>query len=282
MSSVVVIADSGCDLPSATLSHYNIHLAPLIARFGMYELIDSPEARAEFWDKYDVSQPPQTSGPSVGTWVEVYQAALEQADEAVVVTLTGKHSGTFNSAMVAAAEFSGRVHVFDSWSLSLGEGLLVQRAAQLAASGESAATILEELTQWRQQLRVFIILDTMEAVQRGGRLAPLMAAIKRMSSILKIKPVLTLREGNLTFEGAVRSMKRGVSRLSNSVVDQPLAAVAVAHTRAPKLAEQLADQIAVVSAHPREAIRLMEAGPALAAHAGPGALGLAFVPAEPK
>ena len=282
MSSIAIIADSGCDLPADIVERYHIGVVPLIARFGTYELLDTPENRQEFWNLYDISQPPQSSGPSVGAWSDAYEKALRSADEAIVLTITGKHSGTFNSASVAAADFDGRVHVFDSWSLSLGEGLLTAHAARLARSGRSAADILEDLVDWRERLRLYIVLDTVEAVQRGGRLGPVISAIKRVSTLFSIKPMLTLNQGTIHFDGAVRSRKKGMKRIISIMDGQRIEAAAVAHTRASELAGQLADAGAAASNYPRASFIVAEAGPALAVHGGPGALGLAYIQAAPE
>ncbi len=276
-ASIAIVADTGCDLPPAILARYHIGQVSLIARFGEYELIDMPETRNEFWDMYDISQPPQSSGPSIGAWTDAYEAALQRAEEVIVITVTGKHSSTFNGASVAAAPFAGRVHVFDSWSLSLGEGILALHAAQLAEAGHGVEDILAALTSWRERLRVFILLDTVEAIQRGGRAAPIMSTIKRVSSVFSIKPLLTIKEGSLFLDGIVRSRKRGIKRMVSSLDGRQIEVLAAAHTRNPEQAQQLADAIAAVADYPRADLMMVEAGPALAVHAGPGMLGMGFV-----
>ena len=277
MSSIIIVVDSGCDLTDNAIGSSPIVQVPLIARFGEVEILDSPAARVEFWQRYDISQPPQSSGPPVGAWADVFATTLQSCDEIIAITITGKHSVTYNSAFIAAADFDDRVHVFDSWSISVGEGILALRAAQLASEGQIAADILADLRSWRSRLQVHILLDTLDAVQRGGRLGPVMAAIKRMSSMLSIKPLLTIEEGVITFDGAVRSHKRGVKRLLESLQDMSLEVVAVGHTRAADAASSLRQDISAQCGISSADILLAEAGPALAVHAGPGALGLGFV-----
>lgn len=277
MPQIAIVADSGCDLPPELSAKYQIQQAPLVARFGEYELRDLPATRAEFWQRYDVSQPPQSSGPSVGEWAEVFTRALQTASEVIAITITSKHSGTYNAAVVAAQTFGDRVHVFDSWSLSLGEGLLTLKAAEMAMQGAAAQAILSALHDWRQRLRIIIYLDTVEAVQRGGRLAPLMALIKRMSAVLSIKPLLNMEEGVLGLAGTVRTLKKGIARAVAQIQEADVWAVAVAHTRAPAAANTLVVKVsAAIHCDPAD-ILLAEAGPALAVHAGPGAFGLAYI-----
>lgn len=277
MTTLAIVADSGCDLPAEVLESRRISQVPLIARFGMDELLDTPATRAEFWQRYDISQPPQTSGPPVGAWAIAFEQALSRADQVIAITVTSKHSGTYNNAVVASADFGGRVHVFDSWSVSLGEGLLTLHAADLNDAGQPAATILASLASMRQRMRVYFALDTIDAVQRGGRLAPIIAAIKRMSSLLPIKPILRLDEGAIVFDGAARSMSRVAQSLLERAQNQQVVVAGVGHTRQYELAQETADALAAVTGLPRASILLAEAGPALGVHAGPGALGIGFV-----
>lgn len=278
MSRVAVIADSGCDLPPALVERHGIGLVSLIARFGNEELLDTPATRELFWARYEQGPPPQSAAPGAGAWAEAFEMGLKRADEVIALTITGRHSATYNSAVLAADEFGDRVHVFDSWSVSLGEGLLALHAARRAADGAEAETILAELTDLRAGLWVGFVLESLEAMQRGGRLAPVIAAVKRMGSLLAIKPILTIREGTIGLEGAARSMRRGVQSLIERIPPGRLFMAAVGHTRRPELAQAVADALAAAAAFPRADILVAEIGPALAVHAGPGAIGIGVIP----
>lgn len=274
MTSTAIVADSGCDLPVTLLERYQIDQVSLIARFDSYELFDTPATRAEFWYRFDASQPPQSSAPSAGAWAEAFRNGLRRCDEVVAITVTSKHSSTYNSAVIASAEFGGSVRVFDSWSVSLGEGLIVLRAAELAESGAGSHAILAALQAMRPQLRVWFLLDTLDAVQRGGRLTPVISALKRISSLLSIKPILALNEGVIELDGMARSLRRGVQVLVDRCRQQPVLVAAVGHTRQQELAEETASVLAAVTGIARDHILVAEAGPALGVHAGPGAIGL--------
>ena len=277
MLPIAIVADTGCDLPPAILARYDIGQVSLTARFGEYELLDTPESRNEFWDLYDISPPPQSAGPSIGDWADAFEIALQRADEVIAITITSKHSSTYNSAVIAAEQFDGRVHVFDSWSLSLAEGLLTLRAAKMAEEGHAAAEILAALTSWRERLRVFILLDTIESLQRGGRAATIMSAIKRVSAMFSIRPILTINEGSISLDGVVRSRKKGFNRIVSNLDGHQIEALVTAHTRNPEGGERLADAAAEAAGYPRSEIMVVEAGPALAVHAGPGMIGMAFI-----
>ncbi len=277
MPFTAIVADTGCDLPPAILARYDIGQVSLTARFGEYELIDTPESRDEFWDMYDISQPPQSAGPSVGAWADAYEMALQRAEEVIAITLTSKHSSTYSSAVIAAEQFEGRVHVFDSWSLSLAEGMLTLHAAQMAEQGYAADDILAVLISWRERLRVFILLDTIDSLRRGGRAATIMSAIKRVSGMFSIRPLLTVKEGMISLDGVVRSRKKGFNRIISNLDGRQVEALVTAHTRNPEEAERLADAAAEATGFPRSEIMVVEAGPALAVHAGPGVIGMAFI-----
>lgn len=277
MLPIAIVADTGCDLPTAILARYNIGQVSLTSRFGEYELLDTTESRAEFWELYDISQPPQSAGPSVGAWADAYEIALQRAEEVIAITVTSKHSSTYSTAVIAAEQFDGRVHVFDSWSLSLAEGLLTLQAAQMAEGDYSVDEILSVLTSWRERLRVFILLDTLESLQRGGRAATIISAAKRVSALFSIKPLLTIKEGTISLDGVVRSKKKGFKRIIRSLDGHQIEALVTAHIRNPAEAERLADAAAEATGFPRSEIMVVEAGPPLAVHAGPGVIGMAFV-----
>ena len=276
MTQIALITDSSNDLPPDMLVRYDIRVVPLLIHFGDDELVGSYENREIFWQRVAAGEIPRTAAPSPAAFSQVFAEALANADEAIVITITGKHSSTYNSALLAASEFDGRVHVFDSWAISLGVGLQVLRAARRIEQGWEVPDILADLEEARSRLRLTLYLDSLDAVQRGGRIALAMGAIKRMSSMLSIKIILEMREGELAFAGAVRSPKKGMRHIVESITGKRAERVAVAHTRAPQLAEQLADMVAPALDFPREDILVAESGPILGVHGGERAFGVTF------
>ncbi len=276
MTAIALITDSSNDLRPEVLARYNISVVPLLIHFGEEEQPDTWENREMFWQRVSNGEIPRSAAPSAGAFYDAFKAALERADEAIVITITSKHSSTYNSAVLAANEFEGRVHVFDSLAISLGVGLQVLRAARLIEQGASAPDILADLEDARSRLRLMLYLDSLEAIQRGGRIALAMGAIKRMSSMLSVKVILNMTEGELGFAGAVRSRKKGMRHIVEAISGSRAEAVAVAHTRAPEQARQLADMVAPALDFPREDILMEEAGPILGVHGGQGAFGVTF------
>jgi DegV family protein with EDD domain len=212
----------------------------------------------------------------------VFERLVGEGNQVLYVALTGKHSGTVNSAHLAAQSFAGAVTVFDSLSLSLGLGLQAIAAAQAARAAHSMQEILTELEQMRARIRLVILLDTLENLRFGGRADGFIAVADRMTQALNIKVIINLVEGQLRLLGAARSFKRGLSR-ARGFIEQlgPLEHLAVVHTRRQQTAETVADQLAQQTGFSRERIWIRETGPVLAAHGGPRLIGVLAVPVPP-
>jgi DegV family protein with EDD domain len=276
MTRIALITDSSNDLSPEILERYDIRVVPLLIHFGEDEQPDTWENRELFWRRFADGEIPRSAAPSPGAFSAAFSQALEQADEVIAITVTSKHSSTYNSALLAAGEFDGRVHVFDSWGISLGEGMQVLRAAERIEQGMDAAAILADLEEARSRLRIILYLDSLDAIQRGGRIALAMSAVKRMSSMLSVKIILAINEGELGLAGGVRSPKNGMRHIVQAISGQRAEQVAVAHTRAPQFAEKLADMAAPALDFPREEILVAEAGPILGVHGGARAFGVTF------
>ena len=254
-----------------------IAVVPLIVRFGSEVYEDGELSAEDFWQRAVGLHHPQTSQPSAGTFEEVFERLIAQGKQVLCLTLTSKHSGTFNSACLAALRFGDAVRVFDSLSLSLslslGLGIQVLEAAQAAWDGCSTQEILERLENLRERMRFAIVLDTLEYLQRGGRADGFIAVADRMTRALNIKAIINVVDGQLRLLGAARSFRSGLKRVLDLVEDLgPLEHLAVVHTRSQEMAEQMADWLAERTGFLRERIWVRETGPALASHAGPGVI----------
>lgn len=274
-----VVTDSSCDLPAHVLEEFGIEVVPLTVHFGTEVYSGGVLSLEEFWDKAAGPQYPSTSQPPVGAYEEVFERIVGQGGRAVCVTLTGKHSGTFNSAQVAAQRFGEAVQIFDSLSLSLGLGWQVVSAAQAARAGHSMREILTMLEELRGRTRLLIVLDTLENLRHGGRAAAFISVVDRMTRVLDIKVITNVVEGQLRLLGAARSFKGALKRVFGAVERMgSLEHLGVVHTRNQSLAEQVAEQLAQRLGFPEERIWLAETGPVLASHAGPGVIGVMAVP----
>jgi DegV family protein with EDD domain len=275
---VGIVTDSGCDPPRRIVERLRITVVPLVVRFGSEVYEDGELSMDEFWQKAAGPHHPQTSQPSVGAFGEAFERLTAQGERILCLTLTSKHSGTFNAACLAAQQFGDAVKTLDSLSLSLGLGLQVLEAAQAAWDGCSMKEISERLENLRERMHLTIVLDTLEYLRRGGRADGFIAIADRMAKALNIKAMINLVEGQLRLLGATRSFKAGLRRVLELVEGLgPLEHLAVVHTRRQEMAEQMADWLAERTGFLRERIWVRETGPALASHAGPGVIAVLAV-----
>jgi DegV family protein with EDD domain len=281
-STIRIVTDSSCDLPPGLLQEYEIAVLPLTVHFGTDVYYDGELSKAEFWEKASGPYLPKTSQPSVGVFEQVFERLVNQGHEVLCVTLTGKHSGTFNAARLAGERFGEATTVFDSHSLSMGLGFQVLVAAQAASEGQSIHEIVPVLDNLRQRTRLLIILDTLEYLQHGGRAAAFMAVADRMTRALNIKLIVNLVEGRLRLLGPARSFEGAQRRVLALVEEmQQLEYLAVAHTQRAETAEKMARRLAQRAHFPHKNVWVLETGAVLASHAGPGVLGVVAVPEPP-
>ncbi len=279
---VKIVTDTGCDLPAALVEQYDIDLVPLVLRFGERDVSDSPETRAELWQRVEAGLPCETSGPPVGPYLAAFEPLVQAGHEVVCITLTGAHSVTCASASLAAQEFGDRVTVIDGKSLSLGYGMQVLEAARLAAAGAGRDAVAAAVHDYQRRLTLRFFLESLDQVKRGGRLAGLMPVLSRLGAALNVRAVLTVNnEGHISLIGPARGRRGATKRLAQDVVAAgPAERLAVAHSRAPDEAEALADELAAALDFPRAEIMMVEIGSVLIAHAGQGLLGAGSIKAK--
>jgi len=277
---VRIVTDSSCDLPRRWVERFKIAIVPLIVRFGPEVYKDGELSVEEFWQKAAGPHHPQTSQPSVGTFEQAFERLVAQGKQVLCLTITGKHSGTFNAAHLAAQRFGEAVKVFDSLSLSLGLGLQALTAAQAAWDERSMQEILALLEDMRARTRLTILLDTLENLRRGGRADGFIAIADRMTRALNIKTIINVVDGQLRLVGAARSFRSGLRRVLDLVERMgPLEHLAVVHTRGQETAEEMVDRLAERIGFPREHIWVRETVAVLASHGGAGVIGVLAVPA---
>ena len=273
---VKIVTDTGCDLPDDLIQQHDIHLVPLVLRLGDREVSDTATSREELWRHVNAGLPCQTSGPPVGAYEIVYRPLVEAGHQVVCVTLTGAHSVTYNSAWTAAQAFPGQVTVVDSCSLSLGYGFQALEAARLAEAGAEPAAIAAALVKMQKRIQLRFFLESLDQVQRGGRLDSLMPMLNRLGRALNIRALLTFNEeGRIALVGPARGRRGAKKRLvQDAVAAGPVETLAVAHTRRPEEAGELADELAAQLHYPRGQVMVREIGAVLIAHAGEGVLGV--------
>jgi DegV family protein with EDD domain len=280
MSRVAVITDSASDLTPAQAKAGNVTIVPLLVYFGEKEYRAGDNMSAEdFWA--ELTRPgapfPRTSAASPGAFKDAYDKAFaDGVDEVVCVTVGSKLSATIKSAQVAKEMLPGKsIHVVDTETASLGQGLLALTAGAMAAVGASGAEIVANIERRRSTIRLFIVLDTLEYLKRGGRISAAQAAI---GSVLSVKPIITIDEGVVETADRPRTRGKARARLLELFADvKGPERVAILDCKAPEVAS-FADDLAQQLKFPREEMTFNLVGPSVGPHVGPGAYGAVVLP----
>jgi DegV family protein with EDD domain len=274
--SVKIVTDSTCDLPDSVLAKYDITVIPMYINVESHGYLDGVElSRQEFYSRLpDWNPPPTTAAPGTERFRQAYEELADAgATQVLSIHISTSLSAVMNVAKVAAQETRAvPVKVFDSRQLSLGTGFLVRSAAKAAAEGYSMADILALMEDQISRTHVFAALDTLEYLRRSGRMN---WAAASLGNLLRIKPILTMYEGNPGAE-RVRTEARArewlVERLGELL---PLEEVALVHTHAHEKAEALRNL--AQNLLPEGEIPSVDITPVIGAHIGPGAAGFALI-----
>lgn len=207
--SVQIIVDSSVDV--AERFRERLHIVPLIIHFGEEELIDGVTINKEqFYRRLvESEQLPFTSQASPVAFQKVYEEVTQAGDSAVVITLASKLSGTYQSACIAAGDFDN-IYVVDSQTAAIGAGVLTEYALARAEAGTDARELAAELERKREDVCLVALLDTLEYLKRGGRISKTAALA---GGLLNIKPMITVRDGEVVLIGKARGSKQGNSLL---------------------------------------------------------------------
>jgi DegV family protein with EDD domain len=274
VSHVAIVTDSASDLPPATAAAAGITLVPLVVSFGSESFKPGVNLTTEqFWARMTAPDAPfpTTAAASPGDFLTAFNAAFDAgADSVVCVTVSGDLSGTLKAAQVAAGEMPDReIHVVDSRSASMGHGMLAQIAADLAAEGVSGAEIARVVEHRKQDLRVFIALDTLEYLKRGGRISGPRAAIGTM---LNVKPLITVENGVVENVERVRTRPKARERTLELLTREPLERASILHTTNADIEEFHAQFLERSKLDPSK-VQLVIVGPSVGPHIGPGSVG---------
>ncbi len=272
---VRVVTDSACDLPDDLIERDGIEVVPLTIRFGKEELVDRKELSTdEFWRRLAESDVlPETSAPSAGAFEAAFRRLIgDGATGIICINLSSKLSATMQSAQVAAQAVQADcpVVVVDSLMVSMGLGSLCLTAARRAADGDSLESIVANVTDRRNRSKLYGALDTLEFLKKGGRVGNARALL---GSMLAIKPVLEVRDGEVEEAGKVRTRSKALRLLVDRVKEGPFENLAVLHGNAPDL-DELLDLLEPLT--PRDEIVVGQIGPVIGTHAGPRVIGVTF------
>ncbi|MBQ2817183.1 MAG: DegV family protein [Clostridia bacterium] len=275
---VKIVVDSAADIAPRLKDVF--YIVPLTIMFGSAEYVDGMTmTHRQFYEKLIESDiMPTTSQASPAAFAREFERAVNNGYDVVTVTVSSKLSGTYQSAMIAAEDFPGKVHVVDSKSVAIGEGILAQLALDLAQSGMSAAQIADRLIIERDKIKVIAMLDTLEYLKKGGRISKTLAFA---GGLLSIKPVVSIENGEIKILGKARGSKQG-----NNLLIQQIELSGGVNFERPVLlgytgiSDELLKKYIKDSAHIwKDSIEepdVQMIGSVVGTHAGPGAIAAAF------
>ena len=269
---VKVVTDSGSDISPEVAKELGITIVPVYIYFGDKDYKDGVDMGPDELYKRLAEDPiyPTTTQPMPSDFAKTYGELSEDADAIVSIHLPAKVSGTYNAALqgIKIAKPKCEVHVVDSFSLSVGLGIIATAAARVAKAGGKLVEVLEETEKAISQTQIRGLLDTLHYLLKGGRITKAKALV---GTLLKVKPILTMREGELVQAGMARSYAKGIEQLFEFVKSYPnLQEVAIAHSTVPEEAKVLKKRIASVI--DEERIQMSRIGAGLGVHGGPGVL----------
>jgi len=276
MPGVRIVTDSACDLTDDLVKEHDVIVVPLTIRFGSEEFEDRRElSPEEFWRRCQGKGAlPETAAPSPGTFITAFQrAADEGADAVLCMTISSKLSATYASAVTAADTFTSiPVRVFDTRSVTMGQGLTVIAAAEESAAGAGLDQLIDAAEDRTDRIRVYGVLGGLEFLQRGGRIGGAQALL---GSLLSIKPVIVVKDGEVAEESKQRTRSRAMSYLVAKVAaDGPLERVAIADGACNDIEGVVKQLAAIPGQHPLVSVQL---GPVVGSHTGPDTLGVCYI-----
>ena len=277
---VAIVTDSTADLPPELVEELGVTIVPLQVIFGDEAYREGVEITTEeFYERLVKSrQLPTTSAPSVGDFQEVYERLLEEVDSIVSIHIGAKLSGTIQAAQTARQSLAKpeRIEIVDSQAVSVAIGFATMEAVEAARAGAKLAEVKAAAESAVQRAHVRFMLDTLEYVRRGGRIG---RARAYMGTLLRVKPILSFREGEVYPEERVRTRARGLERMIQwAVRHQKVKRAVVAHSTTLDEAESIRERLAM--AFPSVKVYLIRFGPVLGTHGGPGTIGVGIMEGE--
>ncbi len=231
--SIAIVTDSTSDIPVDILKNYNIYQIPVDLMLGNKTYLDGFDlSRNDFYNRLPALEKlPTTAAPASGRFQELYNSVFNKGfSEIISIHAASALSGIFNAARLASLEFSPKITVVDSQQLTLGLGFQVIAAAKAAKENIPVKAILDKIESIKERIHVYALLDTFEYIQRSGRVSWTKA---RIGSILNIKPILELKEGEILSRGLARARNKGIQFLGDVLQSLgTLEDLAVLHTNA--------------------------------------------------
>ena len=276
---VAIVTDSTSDIEPSRADALGVTVVPLLVLFGDKSFRDYVDlSRPEFYAKLaSEAVLPTTSQPTAAMFEEAFRPIVERGDEVLCIVVSSKLSGTINAARAAASVFpDATIRIVDSESAAGGLGMQIMLAVEMQKNGATLDAIATALAHEETTQRLYACVPDLSHLQRNGRIGKAQALI---GSLMKIVPVLRLRDGEVAAEAQVRTMARArqamIDLTFQNTPDVANARYLVMHTNAPDLARSVLEEVRVKLAGVEpKLLDILEAGPVIAVHAGPGAVGI--------
>lgn len=277
---VRIISDSGCDIIPELAQKWNVEILPIKTMFGDEEFLDGVTmSHDQFFEKLIESEKmPTTSQVPPFEYEAKYEEIKEAGDTAVCITLSSKLSGCYQSANIALEDYEDCITVVDSNNVCIGQRILVEMAVRLRDEGKSAPEIAEILNREKNNIKLIALLDMLEYLKKGGRIS---AAVAMAGSLLSIKPVIAIEDGEVVVLGKARGSKNGNNMLKEMVKNaggirfsDPICLGYSGLSDA--LLQKYIEDSKELYDMPKEELPISSIGCAIGTHVGPGAIAVAF------
>lgn len=275
-----IITDSACDIPAEVAAKYNIEVMPIRINFDGEEYLDGVTMNHEqFFDKLiETDVLPKTSQVPPYEYEEKFKEITDAGDSAICITVSSKLSGCYQSANIAVDGFEDKIKIVDSLNACVSMQILVIRAAELRDEGKSLEEIEDALNKEKFDIKLIALIDTLEYLKKGGRIS---SAVAMAGSVLSIKPVVTITDGEIAVLGKARGSKNA-NNLLNQLIEKegkinfkkPFC-LGYSGNSSAMLDKYIEDNRALYSEYEGE-LPVTSIGCAVGTHAGPGCIALAF------
>lgn len=273
MGKIKIITDSTSYITKEYAKQENITVVPLNYIFGEETGKEGfPGEFDAFFDKLEKTKLfPSTSQPAAGEFLDVFNKAFEEYDEIIAIVLSSKLSGTYNSAILAKNILEDeRITIIDSETAASNVRFLIEDAVAMIKEGKTSKEIEEHINNKKQNMFVYLTTDTLEYLSRGGRLSSLQSTV---GNLLNIKPIIELRDGQLTLLEKIRGKNKAVSAIVEKI-SQDVQKISICHILNYEEADKLKNTLQ--EKFPNSVITIDELGPVVGSHLGPKTIGVCF------
>lgn len=279
LSRVAIFTDSASDMDAAEAAALGVTVIPLLVSFGDQTFRAGTELTTDaFWERMVAPDAPfpRTAASSPGEFKEAYEGAFAAGASAIVsIHVAGTLSGTIKSAQIARDMLPDReIHVVDSLAVSMAQGLLCRIAVEMADDDRSAAEIAEMLETRAQDMRIYVAVETLEYLKKGGRISGPQAAI---GTLLSVKPIIMVKDGVVSTAERVRTRSKARERLLELITEHPIERLSILHTISPDVAAFRDEVLRRAPDLDRDAVSIELVGASVGPHLGPGCVGAAIL-----